>query len=92
MYLLEVESSSSLSPILGNLAKVTPIESLESHTSRVSGIFYKVPPHPNPVYFCLFSWLSEFLSGSLLYLILLPFLLPLLLPPSTSAGYFLTLF
>jgi hypothetical protein len=39
VYLLEVDSLSSLTPMLGILAKVTLIESLESLTSWIDGTY-----------------------------------------------------
>ena len=48
VHLLEVISSGSISPLLGILAKVIPIETGDLLTSQISGSFYRFLPPPSP--------------------------------------------
>ena len=44
VFLLEVGSTNSLSPLLAITSRVSPFEFSESLTSQVSGTFWRVPP------------------------------------------------
>jgi hypothetical protein len=56
VFLLEVDSTGSFSPLLSISSKVPPFEFWESLTSQVSGTFYRVPLLPN-FHGCIFPFI-----------------------------------